>query len=353
VGAAGGTPPYTFAIAPALPSGMFLNNTTGLITGTPTASRIQTSYTVTVQDAAVPTRATSTATFQLTVNPRLSVVLLDFFKTCEVAFPCTFSHLQASGGTPPLTHTITPALPPNLTSTLANGLLTVSGTPAATMAPSVFAVSVRDAIGTSVQTTIDLQVNPALTTSVATPLVECTQHASCGPFAPVQAAGGVRPYAFAISPALPPDLVLSSSLGAFSGIPTQQLQTSPFTITVTDFLGATSLQQFQLRVNPPPVATLVLPSIRCNVSTDTCVQNIVGNPPITLPARPVTGSGGTQPLTYFLTGALPPGMSYDGQTGELSVTNLTATMALTNYTVTVLDARGASASRVFSLVVQP
>jgi hypothetical protein len=61
VTASGGTAPYTYLISPALPSGLSFNTSTGFITGTPTVTSNQTTYTVIVTDA-VAASANSTFT---------------------------------------------------------------------------------------------------------------------------------------------------------------------------------------------------------------------------------------------------------------------------------------------------
>lgn len=65
---------------------------------------------------------------------------------------------------------------------------------------------------------------------------------------------------------------------------------------------------------------------------------------------PVSGSGGTAPLQYSISPALPSGLTLDSDTGLLHGTP-NAVAALTTYTVTVSDAHGATASNTFALIV--
>jgi hypothetical protein len=67
---------------------------------------------------------------------------------------------------------------------------------------------------------------------------------------------------------------------------------------------------------------------------------------------PVAGSGGTAPLSYSLSPALPAGLSFSVATGAIMGTP-TATSPLTTYTVTVTDAASATATAEFSLTVSP
>lgn len=57
--------PFSFSISPALPSGLTLNTSSGVISGTPQASQSGTSYTITVSSASA---GTATNTLTLSVN---------------------------------------------------------------------------------------------------------------------------------------------------------------------------------------------------------------------------------------------------------------------------------------------
>ena len=65
---------------------------------------------------------------------------------------------------------------------------------------------------------------------------------------------------------------------------------------------------------------------------------------------PVTGSGGTAPLSYSISPALPAGLSFGTGDGGIYGTPTVAS-ATTIYTVTVTDANGATATATFSLTV--
>ncbi|MFX9031501.1 putative Ig domain-containing protein, partial [Acinetobacter baumannii] len=65
---------------------------------------------------------------------------------------------------------------------------------------------------------------------------------------------------------------------------------------------------------------------------------------------PVTGGGGTSPLSYAVSPPLPTGLSLTSSTGAITGTP-TVTSGVTTYTVTVTDANSATASNTFSLAV--
>ncbi len=80
----------------------------------------------------------------------------------------------------------------------------------------------------------------------------------------LSATGGQSPYSFALTSGTLPDGLSLSPSGALSGSPTTA-GSSTFTITVTDFNGCTSAQQFTIRTTPgcadtkPPVVVISTP----------------------------------------------------------------------------------------------
>ena len=156
------------------------------------------------------------------------------------------------------------------------------------------------------------------------------------------ATGGTTPYAFALSGAtLPAGMSFNTTTGTVSGTPTATLVTTTFTVTATDTASATSAKTFTLTVNPALVTTQAVPSV-----TGTNGTSI---PPFT----PVTATGGTLPYSFALAGGtLPPGMTFNTGTGQVSGTP-TASLATTTFTVTVSDAAGAISAKTFALTVNP
>ena len=65
--ASGGTTPYTWSLVGALPAGLAFNATSGVLSGTPTASAAATPLQFTVRDSSTPVQS-QTATFTLTIN---------------------------------------------------------------------------------------------------------------------------------------------------------------------------------------------------------------------------------------------------------------------------------------------
>jgi hypothetical protein len=140
--------------------------------------------------------------------------------------------LQAIGGTPPYTWSISAGLlPTGLTLNASTGAIT--GTPTAT-GTSNFTVKVTDSAAPTAGTAtaaLSITINTALTiTTTSLPGGSISSAYS----ATVTATGGAQPYSWSItSGTLPAGLSIASASGVISGTPTTT-GTSHFTVTVTD-----------------------------------------------------------------------------------------------------------------------
>ena len=134
--ATGGTLPYSWSVTPALPSGLVLNVVSpGTISGTPLSGSAGTkSYTFTVTDSTSPFNQTATKLLSLTINLTVPPLTIAFptgtsLPNGKVGDPYNQTFL-ASGGTPPYTWSVSPALPAPFQLNGATG--TITGTPTAT-----------------------------------------------------------------------------------------------------------------------------------------------------------------------------------------------------------------------------
>lgn len=332
----GGTAPLSYSIQPTLPPGLALSATTGAVSGLPTATSSQTTYTVTVTDA---NHATATASFTLAVLGPLTATQAVSSTGLTVNKAATpFVPVTGSGGVGTLSYSVSPALPTGLTQSTSSG--TVSGTPTITSPTTTYTVTVTDANSTTATATFALTVNAAVTATTAVASATLTANHSVVTFTPVTGGGGSSPLTYLVAPALPAGLSLSSSTGAITGTPTVTSTAVVYTVTVTDANGATAAATFSLTVNGAVVATQAVAS---KVLTQNHASGVF---------TPVTGSGGTMPLTYSVSPALPSGLSLSSATGAVSGTATVASPANT-YTVTVTDANAATATATFSLTVNP
>ncbi|MCX6448058.1 MAG: putative Ig domain-containing protein, partial [Actinobacteria bacterium] len=333
VTASRGTSPYSFAVSPSLPSGLSMNSSTGAITGTPSVASSATTYTVTVTDAS---SETASNTFSLTVASVLSTTLAIPAETLTAgAAAITFTPVPASGGTSPITYAISPSLPSGLSMSTSTGAIT--GTPASSASATNYTVTATDATSATSAKTFSLTIATALSTTLVKAVETITALAAAS-FTPVTASGGEPARTFSISPSLPSGLSLNTSTGVISGTATAGAASTNYTVTATDSNSATSSKVFALVINGPLTATQAIAST--TLTNGTAATSFT----------PVTGSGGTSPLSYAVSPGLPSGLSMSSSTGAITGTPATSSSA-TTYTVTVTDSASVTATNTFSLAV--
>ena len=326
--ATGGVPGYTyaFAVGSQLPAGLNISSG-GLISGVPSSAGTFT-FSVVAKDAA---GCTAVANYTL----KIAAVLT--FPTTTLpngmvgkTYPST-TLPTPTGGTTPYTFAAVNA-PPGLSLNPATGVLT--GTPTAA-GSYTFPVTVTDADGNTVTTNFTIVVRDvlALTPSSLSDGVNGVNYPS--QIIP-PATGGSGVYTYAVAPGnLPPGLSFDPSTRAITGLPSQS-GTFTFPVNVTDSEGNTASLNYTITVKDPLVlSTAPLPDGTVNVAY----------PTQTLPQA----SGGGGPYTYVGTN-IPPGLSYDPLTRQISGTPTQS--GSFNTTVTVTDATGATVSQDYHINVQ-
>ena len=143
--ATGGDGTLTYSLDPALPAGVTLNTNTRRVSGTPTVTMAETTYTWEVEDA---NGDTDTETFTITVAADLTPtfgasVSNKSWRQNEAI--TAFTLPVATGGDGTLTYSLDPALPAGVT--LNTNTRRVSGTPTVTMAETTYTWEVEDADG--------------------------------------------------------------------------------------------------------------------------------------------------------------------------------------------------------------
>jgi hypothetical protein len=142
--ASGGATPYTWSVtAGSLPTGLAPLPSTGIISGTPTATGTF-HFTVQVKDSV---GNTNTAALAITINTQLQVTTSSVPTDVDAGVPYTSTTLMATGGVPPYTSWVrsSGSLPSGLSLSSAG---VISGTPiASAVGTATFAVTVTDSQG--------------------------------------------------------------------------------------------------------------------------------------------------------------------------------------------------------------
>ncbi len=319
-----------------LPTGLTLNSSTGVVSGTPTTPGTS-SFTISVSYGAVSGYPSNPLPFSVNVSCSIRifstgppVITCDSPPDGTVGTPYTHTFPASGGDTPYTFSIIAGSLPGGLTLDSATGI--VSGTPT-TIGTFPFTIQVSD-----VNARLD-SVPCSITIDSSGLTIVCDSPP--GGFVGVAyshvfpASGGTAPYTFAIiSGSLPTGLTLNASTGTASGTPTAA-GTFPFTIQVTDAAADTATADCSITIAP----TL---AIIC----DSPPGAVVGMPY----SHAFPASGGIPGYTFDISvPALPVGLTLDPATGIASGTPTLAGTA--NFTVRVTDSVGETASIPCSITV--
>jgi hypothetical protein len=328
--ASGGTGATVWSVVSgALPGGLTLGATTGILSGTPTAAGTfaftvqaadsvgqsgQRAYTLTVLDPLVITTATLP---EGTEQEAYSATL-----TTNSSAPSGVSWSIAAG-----------TLPPGVSLAAATGVL--SGTPTAGgNYPLTFQAA--NTLGQTATKALSIQVVTALTITTLT----LTGTAQGQPFAvPLTAAGGRAPYTWALAgTALPAGLQLNPATGLISGTTNAAVGNYPQNVTVTDARGRVARKTLALNIDQPPPPQL-------SIAPETLPNGRVGQ----AYNAGITASGGVPGYTFSVAqGALPPGLAFTGG----SVQGTPTQEGTFRFTLNVTDSEGRVAGNAYTVIIE-
>lgn len=310
--ASGGTTPYTWTLASGtLPTGLTLNSSTGVISGTPGTALASTLLGLKVTDVSSPVK-TASVSLTLTIAPANLTITTSSLPNGQVGTAYSQT-LIASGGTTPYTWTLTSGtLPSGLTLNSSSGLITGTPTTAASSAGLTFKLTDASSPVKTASVSLTLTISPAAlgitTSSLAGGQVGMAYSQT------LTASGGATPYSWALtSGTLPSGLTLNSSTGLISGNPITAVNTTPLTFRVTDSGSPAQTANTSF--------TLTIASAKLAITTLSLPNGQVGTPY----SQTLSATGGITPYSWALTsGTLTGGLTLNSSTGLISGTPRTA-----------------------------
>jgi hypothetical protein len=332
--ASGGTASgYTWSItAGILPSGLTLSSA-GVLSGTLGSSATTATVTVQVQDSG---SNKATKPFLITVYPALSVTTPSL-PDGLAGTAYTSTTLAATGGSGTgYTWSISADLLPSGLTLNSGGVL--SGTLSQSATTATFTVQVQDSVSNTATKQFTLTVVPTLT--ITTPSLPNGFAGSVYPTTTLASSGGSGTgYTYTLASGLLPNGLILSSGGAISGTVNASATTSTFTIQVKDSANHTANHEFTITI-----------SAALAISAATLPTGVAGS---SYPSTPLSATGGTGTgYTWSVTvGSLPGGLTLSSG-GAISGT-LDASATSANFTVQVKDSGNNTATRAFTLTVNP
>jgi hypothetical protein len=323
----GGVGTTTFAVTSGtLPTGLTLDGSTGVLSGTPTEDGTF-NFTITATDS---NGCTGFQAYTVVIGcPTITLspsTLPD--GTVNAAYSET---ITATGGAGTVTFAVTAGtLPTGLTLDGNTGV--ISGTPTEDGSFS-FTITATDSNGCTGSQAYTVVINCQTITVSPSTLPDGTIGVAYSQT--VTQTGGFGTTTFSVSAgSLPGGLTLDGGTGVISGTPIGT-GSFTFTITATDSNGCTGSQQYTVNIGCPTIT----------ISPSTVPNGTAG----TAYSQTFTQTGGSGTITWSVTGTLPAGLDLDEGTGVLSGTpTQTGTF---NFTITATDGNNCTGQQAYTLVI--
>ena len=321
-----------YAISDTPSAGLSFNTETGIISGTPSATKPLTVYTITATNSV---EGSGVATLSITVNPKVPNISLST-TTITATARSAISDITVTNSGGDATYSISPAIANDLSFDITNG--TISGTPANAATNVVYTITATNVTGTD-SATISITVNPAapnISLSVST--LTATAETAISNITVTNSGGSAT---YSISPAIANNLSFDTTDGTISGIPANAATNIVYTITATNVTNSDSVT-LSITVNP------AAPSIELSVATiNAGIGKVIE--PIT-----VINNGGT-PTSYAISDTLSAGLSFSTKTGTISGTpSATATAIIYTVTATnITDTDSATVTITVNEIIDP
>jgi len=296
-----------------LPAGLSFDNTTGIISGTPTATSASTTYKITGYNSSGSSSANVTISCATTAPSITYTPSTEVFQLNQ-----TVNYAPVNTGSPTTGYTISPAVSHGLAFSTSTGAIT--GTLTSTFSATNYTVTATNGTGHST-VTINLScISSAPALSYSPSSYSYPVNVAITALNPTNTGGVVSTWSHT-SGTLPAGLSFSTTTGAITGTPTAITSATAYTIKGTNSQGNSSATVTIAVVANPPVISYATP------------QSYLVNAAITT-LNP-TNTGG--PVTaWSVSPALPAGLSLSTSTGAITGTP-TASAAAANYTVTATN----------------
>jgi uncharacterized protein YjdB len=330
--ATGGSGARTWSVSSgALPAGLSLGTTTGLLTGTPTAAG---TFSFSVRVASADGQSDTQALSLIIVQPTLAIQTTTLpAATRNTAYAQT---LVAAGGNGTNTWSVTSgSTPAGLSLASATGV--ISGTPTTT-GTSSFTVRVQSGDGQTDTRGFSITVGSSIPTLsiTTTSLANATQNAAYTQTLTATGGNGVNTWSVSVG-TLPAGLALASSTGVISGTPTAA-GTSSFTVQVQSADGQIDTQPLSITVTASFATLTVTTSSLPSGTRGTAYSQTLG----------ATGGNGVNTWSVSA-GALPAGLALASATGVVS--GIPTTAGTASFTVRVQSGDGQTATKPLSITI--
>ncbi len=310
-----------------LPTGVSLNTTTGVLSGTPTVAGL---FNFTIDASSSAGCSATPRAYSFTVDCPTMAITTVSLPNGTLSTIYTATTLAQTGLPTPMWSVLVGTLPTGLSLNTSTG--EVSGTPTVL---GTFAFTIK-----AEQSTCN--ITKAFSIDIVCPMITFTNTTASAATVSTAynlnavATGNTTALTYSVLPALPAGLTLDTSTGAISGTPTAPTASATYTVTAAQSGPCAVTQAYTFAVDCP---TITFTNTTASVAT-------VG----TAYSLNAVATGNTTVLTYSVSPALPAGLTLDTSTGAISGTP-TASTASATYMVTASQSGPCAVTQAYTFAV--